>query len=302
MEDIGEIIQIMKINLGAIYRKALVKCEYCIFLRKKSNRIFIPNDMKSLICYVTVTFNCPDFFKWQMNLLKKYEKEPYCQLVIDNSSENTKSFEIENICRENDIAYVKVPENPYSIKFKSPSRSHAAAVAWAKRHVLSHVHCKYVSFIDHDIFPIKKIDLLKKITESNQDIYGLLQDRRDADGKGIWYIWPGFIIMKNTMIKNLDFTPIASLGDTGAAMYKDVYSKINQNEMKFASSKLINLYNHGDERFISTQRPECYGHPNTIEIIDDTWLHVCDGSGWLGVNISDKLGIVYDRLNSALKG
>ena len=84
---------------------------------------------------------------------------------------------------ENQIAYIKLPDN--SLKL---SDSHAAALNWVSRNVLSSLkEVEWIGFIDHDCFPIREIS----VYETGQIFYGLRQERGEK-----WICGQDFVFLK----------------------------------------------------------------------------------------------------------
>lgn len=73
-------------------------------------------------------------------------------MVADNSNNKVSASLVKTYCTENQIAYIKLPDN--SLK---GSDSHAAALNWVCRNILIDIKgIEWVGFIDHDVFLIKE--------------------------------------------------------------------------------------------------------------------------------------------------
>ena len=231
------------------------------------------------ILYVVVAFNDVSLIKYQFRLLRRFVKEKYSYLVADNSNDKTSANMIRMYCMENQIAYIKLPDN--SLKL---SDSHAATLNWVSRNVLSSLkEVEWIGFIDHDCFPIREIS----VYETGQIFYGLRQERGEK-----WYLWPGFCFFKTKCIdiSKLDFS-CTNWGDTGSAMYETIYNN-ETGDLCFAELKY--------EQILLNEKAK-YVQEGQIEILDGKWCHVSNGSNWLSVETANKMDIVYQMLDKILK-
>ena len=160
----------------------------------RSHKKDIKFDNSNLLLTV-ITFNNIDILRKQYEYLKKYLETPYDYLVADNSNLTSKSIEIERFCHENNLSYVKIPNNP--LTGIRASGSHGIALNWVYRNIIQKYRPKYFGFLDHDIFPIKQVSILDKL---NLGFYGVVRKRKEP----YWYMWPGFSFYEYEMIKNYD--------------------------------------------------------------------------------------------------
>lgn len=223
---------------------------------------------------VTVAFNNEKVIEQQHRLLNKYLKPPFYYTVADNSTDPDKQKKIMKLCESNDIAYIRLPENPYSSE--SPSLSHGIALNWIYDNYVYKRKADYFGFLDHDIFPIHPTNVIEQLQKSN--IFGLLQERSNK-----WYLWAGLCFFKYAYVKNkkLNFMPGDGL-DTGGSNWESIYSKLNKNE-------LVSLkHEYGQLREGKEPQSDLY------EKIGD-WLHTFNASNWKKIQYKDDL--VDDLLN-----
>lgn len=152
------------------------------------------------------------------------------------------------------ISYIKIP---FGIRF-NPSYSHGYALNFAYNIFLKINKIKYLGFLDHDIYPYRKTEIIKKIREG---VFGRLQERDNR-----WYLWPGFVFFDLDKIrdKKIDFTPIEGL-DTGGRLYYSLYSNIKKENLIFPKEYYIELENDNRE--------------TKVQVIDD-WIHLVNLSNW----------------------
>jgi hypothetical protein len=79
-----------------------------IFLRTPPRKVIILSDESELDIYV-IAFNKPKLIEAQIKFLKENLKDKYRLIVVDNSNRCTD--EIEEICKNNKVSYIKLPAN-----------------------------------------------------------------------------------------------------------------------------------------------------------------------------------------------
>jgi len=151
--------------------------------------------------YYSVHFNRPDFIPIQRECVEKFA---YGKLVILN---NGPQPSINEACKKNGVICHNI-KVPYLKKvFLNPSKSHAYALNQLNGIIdYSDDWC----ILDHDLFPIKKIEF------TNFDILSVIQNRPLYEN----YLWPGFMAgKKDISLKEIDFSPRSGM-DTGAGTSK----------------------------------------------------------------------------------
>ncbi len=86
-----------------------------------------------------IAFNKPSLIEDQIQLLKKNLKDNYRLIIIDNSNKTEESQKIENICRNNNTSYFKLPENKLTA-----SHSHALALNYTMKRIISNQNTPYI--------------------------------------------------------------------------------------------------------------------------------------------------------------
>ena len=212
-------------------------------------------ECRSSLLLITVAFNRADMIRHQLRLLPKYLTDSFCHIVLDNSSDSQSRKEIELACQEYEVGYVALPYN-YR---QHPSASHGMALNWAYHHLVRRSNCRYVGFLDHDIFPVRKHSILDQL--ALQPAYG----RRDVRAE-VAYLWPGFSFYRTELLKvrQVNFNPGVrqdTMVDTGGL----ISIEIDENTWTFAERHLSNM----------TEKNVSIAH--TIEWLNvdgqDAWLH-----------------------------
>jgi len=228
----------------------------------------------------TIAFNNSKVIKLQHSKLFQYLKEPFVYFVIDNSSLKSISNEINKYCVKHEIAYLKLPPNPFLNK---PSKSHGAAINYAYNNIVIKINPVHFGFLDHDIFPFRETVVSPLV---KYGFYGLVQERREK-----WYLWPGFSFYKFQDIKKykLDFMPCTGL-DTGGANYDKIYKFFKKDNI----SEIDHIY------YDLENKKKIDHYPNTnnvVELIGD-WLHLMKASNWDNKK-GDKDSIILEFLKDS---
>jgi hypothetical protein len=227
---------------------------------------------RSHLDVVTIAFNNSEVVAHQIRLLRKNLKDPFHYTVADNSSDRTSSGEIERVCTEEAVPYIRLPRAPV---FSHPSTSHGWALNWTVTNYLRPRSARYFGFLDHDVFPIRPTTVVQQLSKC--PVWGHIQHRADR-----WYLWPGLCFFDATRIPagRLDFMPGPDL-DTGGRNFEAVYSALAE---RFEPPK--DIFEHlrkGDDL-----------QSDFYQVIGD-WLHTLNASHWKPVPRRDHL--VADLLN-----
>lgn len=181
---------------------------------------------------LTISYNSVWMLKWQIRFGELYFSD-VDRLIADNSSDPKAAREIEALCRDAGIAYLKLPFNRFSLgRPKDASLSHATALNWVWRHVIEAVHPPLVAILDHDLIPLHPVDFRAKIFD--QPFFG---PKMLGVNFG-WQIWPGYAIFDGSIIERyrLDFWVHVRAGlDAGGANWQRVYRHFDANRLRFAA-------------------------------------------------------------------
>jgi len=259
------------------------------FLNKRRTKNYLATSAKELgfampdqdagaVFIITTAFNNSQVIKHQARLMDKNLKDKFVHVIVDNSDKAEASERIRNICTEFSRPYIKLPQNAHG----RGSNSHALALNWCIKQLILQFKPAYFGFIDHDIYPVKKeeiISLLKK-----QKIYGLKQERGST-----WYLWPGLCFFKfDESVKDFDFSPGEINGvpvDTGGKLYKNLYSKLDPENISFPAQSYENLR---EGNIFQSDKVEYIGN----------WMHSFNGSYWM--DVPDKENELEQLINKHL--
>lgn len=238
------------------------------------------------ICIITIAFNEEKLIQKQIQLIKQHitDKE-FKHIILDNSSKKTKRKLIKNICKEEGIDYIALPRYIHRLSFHKifwDGMSHGAALNWAFYHVINMIKPKFFTFIDHDLFPLRNYNFSEAI--GKRKFIGV--DRIRSNG---WYLWPGFSMYNYefTIQKRVDFLPIFHKGvflDAGGGTYIKIFKEYNLKNIDFVQTKTY--------RIKKTKELRCYNdiyHGDCIQIIDNVWLHIINGSNYAHINGKEQI-------------
>jgi hypothetical protein len=253
-------------RLSAWYRQRVGYWRYPLFMAKRFgwvrsiNTSVEPLANRDVLDVVTVAFNNAALIEHQIRLLKDNLTDPHIYTVIDNSSRPEMRASIEALCARTGTAYVGLPANPF---LGQPSLSHGAALNWTYRNYLLRRKARYWGSIDHDLFPVRRTSPVARLQACG--LYGAPLRRGDT-----WYLWPGFCFFAAALTDGaaIDFMPGEGY-DTGATLWRDLYSRLPQSARPTVSQRPIRL-REGDN----------YQSDYAAEI--DEWLHMINGSNWAG--------------------
>ena len=249
--------------LNNIKRKKFLKTKAESF----SSSDFDAQNFKPEFLIITIAFSNVNVIRHQIKLMDTKLKDKFTHFIVDNSDVAEQSSKIMELCRQHKRPYIRLTGN----LFGRGSDSHSLALNWAFRQLVLRFKPKYFGFLDHDIYPVKEETIIPLLDK--QQIYGHLQHRDDY-----WYLWPGLCFFKFNELfdANVDFGAGNVNGvnvDTGGALYKTIYSKLNRDKIAFPSQRYEDL-REGD--LIQSDKVEYIGN----------WMHSFNGSYW--ITIKDK--------------
>ena len=264
-----------------LYRKVLVLLTKTTF--KHSNDIGLKYQG---MCIITIAFNEEKLIQKQIQLIKQHIKDKeFKHIIVDNSSKETKRKLIKYICKKENIDYIAIPKYIHRLSFHRifwDGISHGAALNWAFYHIINKIKPSFFTFIDHDLLPFQNYNLVETIGERN-----FIGVKRLRDGG--WYLWPGFSIYnyEYAIQKKPDFLPIFQrvfFLDAGGGNYSKIFQECNMKNVDFLHTKTY--------RIKKTQELKSYNdiyHGDCIQIIDNAWLHIINGSNYAHINGKEQI-------------
>ncbi len=202
---------------------------------------------------IVVAFEQPKVLEWLFSLSEK-NLQDFQLMVFDNSKKPMLRQQIKELCQRYQIPYLALPT--YSTRH--PNRSHGLAMTWIFHRIIKVIRPAYFGYLDHDMFPVKPIQLASMIP-TEQISYGLLND-----AKNYWNLWAGYCFFKFEAVAHqpLNFLYDFSRGvDTGGRNWNYLYRFQNKKAIRFASS-IHQPLSLGDDLQAD------------VQLIDDAWIHV----------------------------
>jgi len=137
--------------------------------------------------FLTCVHSYPEFLYIQDACFKKFLKQTFTFLVVDDSEDPSIPDGLKRICHELGYKYVRCPP-PTGINDSSPSFRHAHALNYGWK-VLLQMEAKYVGTFDTDLVPVCFMDL--DIEMKSVDILAVC-----LKNKSFSHFWPGLTIFK----------------------------------------------------------------------------------------------------------
>ena len=227
---------------------------------------------------VTIAFNDAALVRAQIESFARESAEEFVFLLADNSPSSDVSRRMKEAVEGTGAVYVRLPYNFYTnsrgkAKPGRGSLSHSVALDWVWKYIVRKVNPPAVVVLDHDVFPLGPFSISSIL--SRHLAVGPIRE-----GSSRWTTWPGltFFRYRDLGRKDLTFTPSGDL-DSGAGLWGSLYQYLDKNkDVRFMTQSFLNVVEGSAE--VKSQ----------IEIIDDSWLHLIDGSGWFdGVGKAQEL-------------
>lgn len=271
-----------------VFRAYVRTLEFLTLVQKPKTMCHLPLSALSEpnVDIITIAFNNVELIQYQEQFLRKFIQDPYQHIVVDNSTDPKARVQLYHFCLENKIAYISLPKN--FLNWVGGSYSHAAALNYVYKHIISKRQPFAFGQIDHDLFPTREISILDKL--QYQPIYGPLRLRDRW-----WYLSAIMSFFRLDFVKNkkVDFMPVTPETvylDTGGGNWYHLYSQLDREQIVFPNECIEPLREGGDR------------HGDSLEFFDDKlWLHTINGSCWKKVNNqSDKDNHVREYLDTIL--
>jgi len=226
---------------------------------------------------VTVAFNNADILNIQYQFLKRNLKNAFVYHILDNSTNDGISNIIKKFCTIYEIDYIKTntDHTDFSISHGLAINDLLGKIVFEKELLL---------FLDHDIIPIKEINLDDNLGDS--DFYGLKQINAVANN---WYLRPVLFLCKNDLkyVKALNFLPCKG-ADSGGSNYETLFKYLPEGKVTdvkdfkyYSLTKSIDNFKH--HVFIMHQlhdNIQQYHGDNDLSECMDGWLHFINTSDW----------------------
>ena len=254
----------------------------------KNHNLFVKNsyskvlDMKTDVDtdFYTVAFNNDKCIYYQIKLLRKNIKNKFTYTVVDNSTKEDISAKIKKVCEENNVNYYRVR---VKLPFTDPSVNHGLVLNWIYSNLIVKRENNF-AILDHDVFLMKELDTNKYL--KNHKIAGFMISYENNS----WLIWPGFYWANYDFIKDFEvnFLPCKRM-DTGGMNYHNIYKHIPHDDINFLVERRDRIIYNDEEANLQK---------DSIQYIDDIWLHTICGGAW--ADVGNKYETIYNMLDKNL--
>ena len=229
---------------------------------------------------LTVSFNDERLIVKQIEQIRSMIKDTdYQHIVVDNSLSKKKRKLVKAVCMQHGIDYIQIPYLITRLFHYQIAVSHGVALNWIYYHYLREKRPMRFSLLDHDIFPVRNFNMT--LTLGQRDFYGVSRIKDEE-----WYLWPGFCIFKyDAFTMEPDFLPRytkKNFLDTGGGNYRKFYCKYSLKDVAFPKVRTIRIKNSRE----LVRRCDIY-HSDYVQIVDDTWLHLINGSNYAHIKGKD---------------
>ena len=268
-KQLHKISKLIKRGINYIY--ALIKT--------KPLKVFTASDFETpkMLDIFVVAFNDAKLIETQYQFMQKnLQQNQYHYIICDNSNNLEIADKIFEFCQTHNITYYRLPQFLYV----GPSHSHGYALNWIYKNLIKKRKNNF-AFIDHDIFPIKPIDLSKYLVKPLSGVKRVWH--------GYWYPWVAFSFYSFDFMKTktVNFLPCRYKHkhlDTGGKNYKSIYKNIDSDLWLNLPEKKIDVITGKDftAHNLSNKEADKIIYNQIVEIIDDKWLHIIGGAQWGG--------------------
>lgn len=268
-KQLHKISKLIKRGINYIY--ALIKT--------KPLKVFTSSDFATtkMLDIFVVAFNDAKLIETQYQFMQKnLQQNQYHYIICDNSNNLEIADKIFEFCQTHNITYYRLPQFLYI----GPSHSHGYALNWIYKNLIKKRKNNF-AFIDHDVFPIKPIDLSKYFMTP---LCGAIRERFNC-----WYPWVAFSFYSFDFMKTktVNFLPCRYKHkhlDTGGKNYKSIYKNIDSDLWLNLPEKYIDTTTGKDftAHNLSNKEADKIVYNQIIEIIDDKWLHIIGGAQYDG--------------------
>lgn len=223
---------------------------------------------------IVIVYNTSKFIKKQVELIRRFHKDPVDIIIVDNSfdGEVVEAIKYYNNT-ELHCRYLKTDATS-----RNGSDSHGFALNLS--YLTFKDDYKYIAYFDHDLFVTREFSVRELL--GDKLMVGMGQRRGDLE-----YFWPGCLAFDNNEIDRniIDFAPSHELKtDTGGFLHR-VIDKYGKDKTAFFNE--IHVQNPNFNKSM-------YNFYSSIN--DGLFLHALNGSGWN----KEENGGQDERINSFL--
>ena len=213
-------------------------------------------------------YNKPEYLTPQVKCLRKFIKEPFEFVCIDNSKEDRFTSQFITLCRDNNITYIRNQKPDHSLE----GTSHYASLQWTWNTQIQHTN-EIAVIIDHDNFPINPVSIEQILGDAQ--IAGVSQSRGHIE-----YFSPALLFFNTATMPNkqtLSFKGSLIEGqsaDIGGELYFYLRDNPDVRRKSLGGGQILS----NDP--ILSDLVKKYGYPHTWDLIESSFLHPRNGSNW----------------------
>lgn len=255
IEDIKKEQEIRNKEQESIYTKLIN--EISILKGEKHQEPIIMEENKNDTAIIITAYNESRFIKKQVDLIRRFHKDPVDIIIVDNSDDPSAVEQIKYYNKELGCLYLKT-----NASSKNGSESHSFSLGLSY-HVFKNNY-RFILYIDFDCFPIREFSIKEMLNDKIMTGVGQNKD-------GIEYFWPGFVLFDNGVIdRNLiDFSCNHDLRlDTGGNLHS-VISTYGKDKCPFIPEIHVQNPNFNKSMY------NFYA-----DINNGGFMHFIGGSGW----------------------
>jgi hypothetical protein len=225
----------------------------------------------------TFADKAPDFIGWQAELFKRFLKDDYEFIVMNNSSSSRLDIQIRKECSNSDIHIEKVLKKD----FNTGCFACAVPIQWTIDNFIGKDDDNISVIIDSDLFLMKEFSFTSFM--EGWDIAGVPQSR-DTGYDIIEYLWNVLVVIhpkapsKSTIHMGCGAI-LHSPVDVGGLSYFYLRSNPEIRWMRINTTGIIPDHPEVLGMFPDNIRPD-YKTDYQMEIINNEWLHFRGGSRW----------------------
>lgn len=224
---------------------------------------------------VVITYNQPVLIVPQLDCIRRFCRDSFEVIVIDNSTDNEAAAAIEYHAR--DCRYLKV-----NASAQNSSESHAFAANFAWLHLSGDY--SHLLFLDHDNFPVVPFSVVEMMDGAVMG--GLGQQKSKL------YFWAGFVMFDVAKVKDVDFGCNKEHQlDTGGNLYREI-ERVGVERCKF----------FGETYFQNHAFDPSKSKYNFYSLIGGKFMHFINGSNWASSEnhierLNSLLNVLNERIN-----
>lgn len=180
---------------------------------------------------LTIAYNMPSAIDYLLRTAPLHFKPAL--IIADNSRNPDARRDIAALAAKHDVPYLPLPPNPV----RQPSRNHGVSINWMWRNVLKPLKPARFGLWDHDLLPLKTVDMADALGE--QPFYGI-----PLSNDWGWHLWAGYCFFDYEKVadKPLNFsTDLSRKLDTGGRNAGILFNKVDRDTLRFAKLQWVHL-------------------------------------------------------------